>query len=83
MILGNIDTVIVIDQTVIHLHSSVMVERHRDVLVPSVVVECSLFDFDMNFLNYQHDHCLEVFWFEDNNFIVVLLPLFMICSATK
>ncbi len=60
-----------------------MVEGCRDVLVPSVVVEHGLLDFVMNFLDCRHDHCLEVFWFEDDNLIVVLLPLFVICSSTK
>ncbi len=83
MILGNIDMVIVIDQTVIYLHSSIVVEGCRDVLVPLVVVERGLLDFGVNFLNCQHDHCPEVFWFEDDNLIIVLLPLFVICSSTK
>ncbi len=60
-----------------------MVEGRRDVLVPSVVVERGLFDFGMNFLDCRHDQCPEVFWFEDNNLIVVLLPLFVVCSATE
>ncbi len=60
-----------------------MVERRGDLLVPLVVVECGLLDLDMNFLCCQHDHCPEVFGFEDCNLIVVLLSLFMICSSTK
>ncbi len=83
MILGNIDTAIVVDQTVIYLHPSIMVEGRRDVLVPSVVVKRGLLDFSMNFLGCWHDHCPEVFWFEDDNLIVVLLSLLVICSSTK
>ncbi len=60
-----------------------MVEGCSDVLVPSVVVKCGLLDFGMNFLDCQHDQCPEVLWFEDDNLIVVLLPLFVICSATE
>ncbi len=60
-----------------------MVEGCRNVLVPSVVVERGLFDFGVNFLDYQHDQCPEVFWFEDNNLIVVLLPCVVIRSATE
>ncbi len=60
-----------------------MVERRRDILVPLVVVEHGLFDFGMNFLNCWHDHCPEVFGFEDDNFIIVLLSLLVICSSTK
>ncbi len=60
-----------------------MVERCGDILVPSVVVERGLLDFGMNFLYCQHDHCPEVFGFEDDNFIVVLLSLFVIRSSTK
>ncbi len=60
-----------------------MVERCGDVLVPSVVVEHGLFDFDMNFLCCRHDHCLEVFGFEDCNLIVVLLSLLVIRSSAK
>ncbi len=60
-----------------------MVEGHGDVLVPSVVVEHGLLDFGMNLLCCWHDHCPEVFRFEDSNFIVVLLSLFMIRSLTK
>ncbi len=60
-----------------------MVERHGDVLVPLVVVERGLLDFDMNFLCCWHDHCPEVFRFEDYNLIVVLLSLLVIRSLTK
>ncbi len=60
-----------------------MVEGCRDILVPSVVVKHGLFDFSMNFLDCRHDHCPEVFRFEDDNFIVVLLSLLMICSSAK
>ncbi len=83
MVLGNIDTVIIIDYSIIYLHPSIMVERCRDILVPSVVVEHGLFDFGMNFLYCRHGHCPEVFGFEDGNFIVVLLSLFMICSSAQ
>ena len=60
-----------------------MVEGCGDIFVPSVVVERGLLDFGMNFLNCGHDHCLEVFGFEDYNLIIVLLALFMICSSTE
>ncbi len=60
-----------------------MVERCRDILLPSVVVEHGLLDLDMNFLCCRHDHCPEVFRFEDCNLIVVLPSLFVICSSTK
>ncbi len=52
-------------------------------LSPSVVVEHGLFDLGMNFLCCWHDHCLEVFGFEDCNFIIVLLSLLVIRSSTK
>ncbi len=60
-----------------------MVEGRRDVLVPSVVVERGLLDFGVNFLDCRHDQCPEVFWFEDGNFIIVLLSLFVIPSSTE
>ncbi len=60
-----------------------MVERHGDILVPSVVIKRGLLDFGMYFFDGGHDHCPEVFRFEDHDFIVILLALFMICSLTK
>ncbi len=60
-----------------------MVEGRRDVLIPSVVVKRGLLDFGVDFLDCWHDQCLEMFWFEDDNLIIVLLPLFMICSVTE
>ncbi len=60
-----------------------MVERRGDVLVPSMVVERGLLDFDMDFLSCRHDHCPEVLRFEDCNLIIVLLSLFVIRSSTK
>ncbi len=60
-----------------------MVERCGDILVPLVVVKHGLLDLGMNFLCCWHDHCSEVFRFEDYNLIVVLLSLFVICSSTK
>ena len=83
MVLGNIDAVIVIDYSIIYLHPSIMVERRGDILVPSVVVEHGLLDFDMNFICCRHDHCPEVFRFEDCNLIIVLLSLLVIGSSTK
>ncbi len=83
MVLGNIDTVIVVDYSVIYLHPLIMVERHGDILVPLVVVEHGLLDLGMNFLYCQHDHCLEVFGFEDCNLIIVLLSLLVIRSSAK
>ncbi len=60
-----------------------MVEGCGDVFVPSMVVEHSLFDLCMDFLDCRHDQCPEMFWFEDDNLIIVLLPLFVIRSTTE
>ncbi len=60
-----------------------MVEGRRDVLVPSVVVECGVLDFGLYFFDGGHNHCLEVFRFENHNLVVVLFALLMICSSTK
>ncbi len=83
MILGNIDMAVVIDQSILYCHSSIMVEGSGDVLVPSVVVECSTLDLGLYLLYCGHDHCLKVLRFENYDFIVIIFALFMLCSLTK
>ncbi len=60
-----------------------MVEGCRDILVPSVVVEHSILDLGLYLFYGGHDHCLEVFGFENHDLVVILFALFMICSLTK
>ncbi len=69
----------------VHLlcHSSIMVEGSGDVLVPSVVVECSTLDLGLYLFYCGYDHGLEVFGFENYDFIVIIFALFMVCPLTK
>ncbi len=74
---------VVVDQSVFYCHSSIVVEGSGDVLVPSVVVECSTLDIGLYFLYCGHDRCPEVLRFENYDFIIIILALFMVCSSTK
>ncbi len=60
-----------------------MVEGSRDVLIPSVVVEHSTFDFGLYLLYCGHDHCSEVLGFENYDFIIIVFALFMVCPSTN
>ncbi len=83
MILGDIDMAVIVDQSVLYCHSSIMVEGSRDVLVPLVVVKCSTLDLGLYLLYCGHDHCLEVLGFENYDFIIIISALFMVCPSTK
>ncbi len=83
MILRNIDTAVIVDQSILYCHSSIVVEGSRDVLVPSVVVERSTLDLGLYFLYCGHDHCLEVLGFENYDFVIIIFALFMVCPSTK
>ncbi len=83
MILGNIDSAIIIDQSVFYFHSSIIIEGSRDVLVPSVMVECGVLDLGLYFLYCGHDHCPEMLGFENYDLIVIIFALLMVCPLTK
>ncbi len=74
---------IIVDQPILYYHSSIMVEGSRDVLVPLVVVECSVLDLGLYLLYGGHDHCSEVLGLENYDFIVIVFALLMVCSSTK
>ncbi len=54
-----------------------------DILVPLVVVENGMLDLGLYLLYCGHDHCPEVLRFENYDFIVIILALFMVCPSTK
>ncbi len=83
MILGNINTVVIVDQPILYCHSSIVVERSGDVLIPSVVVERSTLDLGLDLLDCGHDHCPEVLRFEDYDLIIIVFALLMVCPLTK
>ncbi len=83
MISGDIDSVIIVDQSVLHLHSLIMVEGSEDVLVPWLVVKHSTFDLALCLFDCGHDHCPEVLGFENYNFIVILFALFVVCTSAE
>ncbi len=60
-----------------------MVEGSGDVLVPSVMVKCDVFDLSLYLFYCGHDHSLEMFRFENYNLVVVVFALFMVCSSAK
>ncbi len=83
MILGNIDTAVIVDQSILYCHSSIVVEGSGNVLVPSVVVKCSMLDLGLYLLYGGHNHCPEVLGFETYDFIVIVFALFVVCPLTK
>ncbi len=48
-----------------------------------MIILYGTFDLLLCFLDHGHDHCLEMLGFKDYDFIVVVLPLFMISLLTK
>ncbi len=83
MISGNVDSAIIVDQSVFYCHSSIVIEGTRYVLVPQVVVKRSMFDLGLYLFYHGHDHGPEMFGFEDYDFIIIIFALFMVCSLTK
>ncbi len=83
MILGNIDMAVIVDQSILYCYSSIMVEGYGNVLVPLVVVKCSMLDLGLYLLYCGHDHCPEVLGFENYDFIIIIFALFVVCPLTK
>ncbi len=60
-----------------------MVKGSGNILVPSMMVMRSAFDLVLYFFYCRHDHCPEVFGFENHNLVVIVFALLMVCLVTK
>ncbi len=83
MVLGNIDPAVIIDQSVLYFHSSIVIKGSGDIFVPLVMVEHGMLDFRLYFLHGGHDHHPEVLGFKNYDFIVIIFALFVVCPLTK
>ncbi len=71
------------DETGIHFHAAIMVERAGDSVVPEMNVSGSGLYTLVGFLYGGHDHGLEMFWGQDYYVVVVVLSLIVICSSRQ
>ncbi len=83
MIPGNINPAIISDETVVHFHAAVMIERAGDSVVPKVNVSGGSFYASMGFFDGGHNHGPEVLWRQDYYLIVVILSLVVVCSSRE
>ncbi len=61
MVSGNINSAVVPDETVIHLHTTIVIEGTGDGIVPKMNVSGGCFYVLMGLFNSGHDHGSEVF----------------------
>ncbi len=83
MISGDIDPAVIPDETIIHFHAVVMIERASDSVVSKVNISGGGFYASMGFFNGGHDHSSEVLWRQDYYLIIVILSLVMVCLSRE
>ncbi len=83
MVSWNINPAIVPDETSIHFHAAIMVERAGNGVVPEVNISGGGFHALMGFFNSGHDHHFEVLRRQDYHLVVVILSLIMVCLSRE
>ncbi len=83
MISWDVNSAVVPDETIVHFHAAIMVERASDGAIPEVCISGSGPHIPVGLFNGGHDHCSEVLWRQDYDLVVVVLPLIVICSLRE
>ncbi len=83
MVSRNVNSAIVPDESVIHLHTAVVIEGPSNGVIPKVNVSGGCLYASMGLFNGQHDHSFEMFWGQDYYLVIVVLSLVMICLSRK
>ncbi len=78
MILGNINPVVVPNESSLQFHAAVMVDGTWNCIVPQMNVSGHVFDMLMSFFNHGHDHGFEMFGGKNYNLVIIFLSLIMI-----
>ncbi len=65
MVSRDVNSAIVPDESVIHLHAMVMIEGSSNSVIPKVNVSGGCFYASMGLFNGRHDHGFEMFWGQD------------------
>ena len=81
LVSGNVNSFVVDQESVFFRDSAFVVKGVCDSLVPlGVIASCTLDAFE-RFVEGRHHECLEVFGLEDDDLLVVVLSLIMVCMT--
>ncbi len=83
MISRDVNSAIVPDESVIHLHAAVMIEGSNNGVIPEVNVSGGSFYASVGFFDGWHDHGFEMFWGQDYYLVVVVLSLGVVCPSRR
>ena len=83
MVAGDVDSLIIVEDSVDFLDAAFVVQGIRDLLVPLGGVVDSALDALQGFIDSGHDECPEVFGFKDDDFLIIVLSLVVVCMARE
>ncbi len=62
MVLWDVNSAVVPNETIVHFHAAIVIERAGDRAVPAVRIPSGGLHILVSFFNGGHDHRSEVFW---------------------